>query len=396
MSLFKLDNILLNENNNIDIDKIVYLDTSLQHHSFVQEGYDFILSINESYTMAEKIFCENILNSYGDDIVINESFSGFFDKIKAIINKFIEWVKRTFKQFVVKINAFLSSDKYIKKNSDQLSKFSSEDEFDIEGYRFTNIADSKIPLANAEDAFKKGTSDEGFLGINNIYGGAHSSSISKDNIENYVQGTNNKIDSQINNVKDNLEDFYDKFRGQVISESDSIEANKFSNELFKKFRDNNDSVIKITVDSTFVSDAYKRFDKHKDVINSIDKIQKDIIKDYEELEKFLDKAITLVQNKTQSVIKINKSPSNKYAQQNIDTLKKGTGTMDGEEIFDKSTFDKINSYLKIQVSKVNTMCSIHTQAFTAKLEACKDCFIQDKKVLYKALNNIAKHKEENK
>ena len=36
------------------------------------------------------------------------------------------------------------------------------------------------------------------------------------------------------------------------------------------------------------------------------------------------------------------------------------------------------------------MCTIHTQAFTAKLEAAKDCFKQDKKILYKALQQVVK------
>ena len=36
------------------------------------------------------------------------------------------------------------------------------------------------------------------------------------------------------------------------------------------------------------------------------------------------------------------------------------------------------------------MCTIHTQAFSAKLEAAKDCFKQDKAILYKALQKIVK------
>ena len=50
----------------------------------------------------------------------------------------------------------------------------------------------------------------------------------------------------------------------------------------------------------------------------------------------------------------------------------------------------MNNYLKVQSSKVSQMCSIHTQAFSAKLEAAKDQFKQDKKIIYKALQQIVK------
>ena len=84
MSLFSLDNILLNESSNpsINIDNIGYVDSELKNFSFVQEGYDFILEMGRDYMNAEKTFYTNILGSYGDDNIITESFSDFFDKIK--------------------------------------------------------------------------------------------------------------------------------------------------------------------------------------------------------------------------------------------------------------------------------------------------------------------------
>ena len=113
MSLFSLDNILLNESSTINIDNIGYMDTELKNQSFVQEGYDFILEIGRDYMNAEKTFYTEVLGSYGDNEIITESFDGFFNKIKEIINKFIEWVKKVFKQFVTKINALFNNEKYI-------------------------------------------------------------------------------------------------------------------------------------------------------------------------------------------------------------------------------------------------------------------------------------------
>ena len=157
MSLFSLDNILLNESSTIDksinIDNIGYADIELKNYSFVQEGYDFILEIGRDYMNAEKAFYTEVLGSYGDDEIITESFDGFFNKIKDIIRKFIEWIKKIFKEFVVKINSLFSSEKYIKKNQKLLNKFESQDEFEFNGYEFTYIESSNVPQANACEIF---------------------------------------------------------------------------------------------------------------------------------------------------------------------------------------------------------------------------------------------------
>ena len=65
MSLFSLDNILLNESSNsssIDISNIGYLDSKDRNYSFVKEGYDFILEMNGYYMNAEKTFFSNIFS----------------------------------------------------------------------------------------------------------------------------------------------------------------------------------------------------------------------------------------------------------------------------------------------------------------------------------------------
>lgn len=417
MSLFSLNNILLEEDNYhssnndniIDIDNIGYLDKNIAQYSFVREGYAFILEMNENYINAEKTFISNILGSYGDDNIINESFDGFFNKIKEIIDKFIQWIKKTFKTFVTKINALFNSEKYLKKNSKLLQKFESQDEFEFNGYEFTNIDNTNIPAANALDAF---TSDEQGKGyFDNIYNGVRTSSDDwDDSIKNDIPDDPNDTDNverkraskaaemmnkalqtNIDNLNDNLEDFYDTFRGKVL-EKEKIDNSDYSEELFKIFRNDDTQPSNITIDNLFVQEAYRRFDKYKDTIKSIEKVQKDMIKDYEALEHHLDKLIKL--NKETDPKKYNSFEINAYsgARGYVSTQIGALGSVQNDgKLYDKNaTFDKMNSYLKIQSSKVNQMCAIHTQAFTAKLEAAKDCFNQDKKILYKALERIVK------
>lgn len=87
MSLFSLDNILLDESVNspsnvMDIDRMECLDDYTKNYSFVQEGYDFIIEMNCYYMAAEKAFFKTILESCGNDIIITESFDGFLERLK--------------------------------------------------------------------------------------------------------------------------------------------------------------------------------------------------------------------------------------------------------------------------------------------------------------------------
>lgn len=389
MSLFSLDNILLNESSTINIDNIGYMDTELKNQSFVQEGYDFILEIGRDYMNAEKTFYTEVLGSYGDNEIITESFDGFFNKIKEIINKFIEWIKKVFKQFVTKINALFNNEKYIKKNQKLLNKFESQDEFEFNGYEFTNIDKTNIPAANAQEAFIDETNGKGYF--NNWYTkGDYNDTADPDRTlrNGETETLNTALDNSLTTLNDNLEDFYDAFRGKVIGKDEKIDSNDYPNELFSFFRNDENTTSNITIDATYVLEAYRRFDKYKDLVKSIEKTQKDMIKDYEALEKYLDKMIKLTKSDSKNTLSFTSVGSNKYVSGQITAL--GVTDFSAKTVYDTSTYDKMNNYLKTQSSKVSQMCTIHTQAFSAKLEAAKDQFKQDKKILYKALQQVIK------
>lgn len=406
MSLFSLDNILLNESSTIDksinIDNIGYADIELKNYSFVQEGYDFILEIGRDYMNAEKAFYTEVLGSYGDDEIITESFDGFFNKIKDIIRKFIEWIKKIFKEFVVKINSLFSSEKYIKKNQKLLNKFESQDEFEFNGYEFTYIESSNVPQANACEIFNSASIfnngiTQSLTGNKGVNWNSYKTVVNNMNIEDDTTSTirdnitttlNNNLDTMTDELNDH-DDLLDKFRALVINKSnDKIDSSDFPNELFMIFRNGEDTPSDITIDSTYVMEAYRRFDKYKDVVKAIEKNQKAIIKDYEALEKYLDKFIKLNKEGKSQKISSDLSSSNDFVSRQINYI--GGNELNDLQVFNTSTYDKLRNYYKKWSTIVNQMCTIHTQAFTAKLEAAKDCFKQDKKILYKALQQVVK------
>lgn len=421
MGLFSLNNILLENDNNtsssiIDIDNIGYVDNDVQRHSFVQEGYDAILEMNAFYCNAEKEFYTKVMGSYGDNGIINESFSDFFNKIKDIIKKFIEWIKKVFKEFVAKLAALVGSEKYIKKNAKLLNKFNSEDEFEFQGYKYTHIESyDGIPQAKAVDAFSGSATTNGVMDLsfadnfkNSADGDYYKFNIGMDNKfddldENNAthkseldrrkvatEKINSDLSKRIDDISDKNEDFYEEFRGIVIGKANQkFDSREFTEELFKIFRDDSDSTSSITIDSGFVNDAYRRFDKYKDVVKAIEKNKNDMVKDYEDLEKYLDKMIKY--NKDTHKLDITTSGGREYASNNLRSIVFGDSK--DNYIYDSSTADKMQSLLKVYSARVSQMCQIHTQAFSAKLEAAKDCFKQDKKILNKAIQQILKRSD---
>lgn len=425
MGLFSLNNILLENDNTtpssaIDIDNIGYVDNNVQRHSFVQEGYDAILEMNAFYCNAEKEFYTKVMGSYGDSNIINESFSDFFNKIKDIIKKFIEWIKKVFKEFVAKLAALVGSEKYIKKNAKLLNKFNSEDEFEFQGYKYTHIESyDGIPQAKAVDAFTGsagatigGTNGIGYLsfagnftntddgyydfdtGMNKRFDDLDANTkADKAEIDRRKAATekiNSDLSKRIDDISDKNEDFYEAFRGIVIGKAnEKFDSREFTEELFRIFRDDSDSTSSITIDSGFVNDAYRRFDKYKDVVKAIEKNKNDMVKDYEDLEKYLDKMIKY--NNDTHKLDITTSGGRQYASDNLGRI--GFGMTATDYIYDSSTADKMQSLLKVYSARVSQMCQIHTQAFSAKLEAAKDCFKQDKQILNKAIQKILKRSD---
>ena len=149
-------------------------------------------------------------------------------------------------------------------------------------------------------------------------------------------------------------------------------------------------------------EANLRFNTYDKTIKSCEKTKNEIIKDYEKLENALNKLLTKKKDTTNITVggtttiktdysyDLKNTTGNTFASNSISKLT--SGDIGDRKLYDQSTYDKMDQYIKHLSAAVTTVCSIHTQALSAKLQAEKDCFIQDKKILYKALAKIEKHK----
>ena len=154
-SLFNINNVLVSES-------AIYSNTALENltettykKSFMSMAYDYITESTIFYDNLNKKFYKTVLESQGDFYIINEAFEGFIDKVKEIIKKFLEFIKRVFNEFIARLNGMFKSEKYLKKNMKEFNKFTSDHEFDMEVYEFKNLENKDVPKFKAKKLFKK-------------------------------------------------------------------------------------------------------------------------------------------------------------------------------------------------------------------------------------------------
>lgn len=332
----------------------------------IEESY-FIAALNYMEEMNTEIGDINkklymsILEAGDDPIVINESFSSFCKAIRNVIDKFLAFLKRIVQKFTLTINKLVKSDKYIDKHKSELSKFGADQSFEMKVFKFTHLTDDDVPKLQPLDEWQKG------IGYSN-----HSSYSDKDSLLTNVTNV-------YNNLKGNDTGWYDNFRGTVINKDNtSISAEDFAGELFELFRDGSKEKYEEEFYYDGVNEAYNRFKSYKTNLDDVDKKRKQLDKDYGEIKTEIGKW------STNSVT--GKSP--------LDIIygnDAGLYTVDYEE--DKANIDaQINLFVKTKLNQIDHMCRIHLMAFAAKLDAIKDCYKQDKEIIYKALSKVQKIK----
>ena len=141
------------------------------------------------------------------------------------------------------------------------------------------------------------------------------------------------------------------------------------------------------------------YDKLK---KAVEKTRNDIDKEYGALERYFEKSYKLSKDSFKITDYSGSHSTYVNAQKThlgmdgYDDEKNYSDTVDNSNQPTKATAAEqkslIESFLRARAAQVNQMSNIHGIAFSAKLTAAKDCFNQDKAILYKALSKIKGHK----
>ena len=160
-----------------------------------------------------------------------------------------------------------------------------------------------------------------------------------------------------------------EINGETISDPEILDA--FSN--IKIFRDGDNNSHIFTVTSSVVRTSYTGLKDYKNIENNVKNKKKEIEDKYKKIQDRVDKAAKF-------------TLKDKRYQVTVD------GYNDDLDL-DNETMQQLNLYVKLVTEQVIKMTTIHSLAFSYKLDALKDKMMQDKKILYIAMNKVLKDKK---
>lgn len=334
----------INNINTTDLTSLYENDTN-----YMVDSIKFINELNREYYKERSNFIKSIYES-GDNIdLLTESFEGFFDNIKKVIDKFIKYIKELSSKFVSEIYKFISSDKLIKRNEDILSKFSDKDEFIYTGFIYT--FDKDIPLIFTESEFRMD-----FESILN---------------PDYL------IQSNRDNFQIKLRDgYYDTFRAKVLCrENEIIYQEDFEKELFEEYRDGTSKKDPIIINNKTVNICLDRFLGFIKLENQVKDVKNDMEKQYNNIKNFIKNDFNIDTRRKELINIVDDKTTNKISIREIDM--------------------QFNLLVSMKTDQVIKMSNIHALAFGSKLEAIRSCVKQDRDILYNVLNTLTKRGELN-
>jgi hypothetical protein len=314
--------------------------------SFFMETLDFLTEQNKAFTLLNANLYKNITESANDPIVIRESFSDFFDGIKKFIKSIINFIKKLIAKFWVRINSLFLRDKYIEQHKGELAKFSTEHEFDIKGYTYKFEED--VPAIEVLQQFGDSIADFKTTG-----NGAKDYKQLKDAYDQFM-------DTKSSNK------YLDDIRKACIKAKSNIDESDFANELFKVFRSGDSSKIKITVTNSVATEALNFFTGYEKMKNSTQRHADNVERVYNSIQKNFEK--------------VNKTTISGVEQIDI-----------GDFVDSDTSTDKIALYdlfMKAKSQEITAISNMHLMAFSAKLDALKERFTQDKQIIYGAFKKV--------
>ncbi len=301
------------------------------------------------------------------------NIKGIFEKIKAFFKKIIEKIHKIFHTFIAKMKSWFGNNaNFAKTYEKEVVKgwANVKNDWEFKGYKFTNI------FLNVEtaDAFKlviEGVGEK----IKNL--------LADGNLADLMDDVALATEEDIKKTREHIDDYKESMRKSIIDElksnklstsitlstSGGLDSGEFSEELFKVFRNDQDSKEDISKDDILTSYGgsiagmmtyIKEFDKIKTKTEAADR----------KLTKGIDDLIKKVDKAQNDLIKENKD-KNKDA----DEKKQNEIIVQGSSLFQ---------------TMYSALSEISTQAFSAMLQAQKDACVQAKEIAVKVIGQSKK------
>lgn len=317
----------------------------------------------------------------GSTDVLYESVNikGIFEKIKMFFKKVIEKIHKIFHTFIAKMKSWFGNNaSFAKTYEKEVVKgwANVKNDWEFKGYKFTNInlnveqADAmKVSLTDAAETIKNALSSGDITTLCQ----ASAITVSEDGLKQVREHMDDIKESMRKGLIDGLKK--NSFNTSVSASysGGGLDSSEFTEELFKVFRNDQDSKEDISKDKILESYGgsisgmmtyIKEFDKIK---SKTEAAERKLVKGIDDLIKKVDKA----QN---DLIKENKDKTKSEDEKKINEI----------AVQASSVFQTLYSGLS----------ELTTQTFSALLQAQKDACVQAKEIAVKVIGQSKKITEE--
>ena len=335
-----------------------FKDTDGSDHSYFLETLNFLSNMEGECLENDRVLYRGLCESCGSQDIIQESFSDWVTSFKNIIKKIIDFLHALLNKFLVGLNMLVKREGYLKKHKEDFHKFDENHKFHMNVYTFT--LDNNIPQDKVLKEFDNMFEDND---PRNTWGTENPKASNPIK----PQDVTNTYDEFIKSL--NSGDYYDKIRADLLGVSGSVDSSDFAKELFDKFRDGGTKEDK-EFESGDITEAYNRFEAYEKIKKDITKKKNEAEKEYKRLAKDIENSV----------------------KRDGEKLHLDSKYMNGGKAKDinvgADVAAKYELLIKAKANAIHEISNLHTMAFSARLDAYKDQFNQDKTILYKALYRI--------
>ena len=303
------------------------------------------------------------------------NIKGIFEKIKAFFKKIIEKIHKIFHTFIAKMKSWFGNNaSFAKTYEKEVVKgwANVKNDWEFKGYKFTNInlnveqADAmKVNITDAAETIKNALSSGDIATLCQ----ASAITVSEDGLKQVREHMDDIKESMRKGLIDGLKN--NSFNTSVSASysGGGLDSSEFTEELFKVFRNDQDSKEDISKDKILESYGgsisgmmtyIKEFDKIK---SKTEAAERKLVKGIDDLIKKVDKA----QN---DLIKENKDKTKSEDEKKINEI----------AVQASSVFQTLYSGLS----------ELTTQTFSALLQAQKDACVQAKEIAVKVIGQSKK------
>lgn len=336
--VFSIDSIKNKPNRSLSVTPETFID--FENKSFFIETLHYLSEESQTFD-----YCfESIINEGAGKNIIKLLFTRIDYKklIKKIIDSFVSLLEKLWNNFYAFLMNLFSKNDIIKHNKTALENIKETIYFSESRFIYTNLG-----LNTSYTSFKNELEKE-FTDL----------LLDMSTFTQYT--TYEQFFLKIEDIRSKIdmsENYYDILRGKIVGSTNTISKEDFASSLFKYFRHNGIEIGEGNITSSEIRSCVEQYFDYKKSIKQIQKDKKDLIDTSKKLQN--------------DILSIN---LDKYTSIDI--------PVEAQKVLVK--------VLENKSRRIQETCKIYLQVFSAKLDAIKDSYIQNQKILFEVCKSLAK------